>query len=136
MRKRRIGTRSALRGRKRKLLLARKARVKRGLGRKRRSRKVVYFRTGVRRGKKRIRRKLIRRVQVITPPVQVIPAVEIVPPPPPQVQQVVPLPPDLGVAPETPPEDAFQQGYTEAYNVGFDAGFAKGFEDGHKLELG
>lgn len=45
-------------------------------------------------------------------------------------------PPELGVPPELPPGDAYQQGYTEAYNVGFDAGFAKGFEDGHKLELG
>jgi hypothetical protein len=64
-------------------------------------------------------------------PVQVVPVVEAPPAP-----QVVQLPPDLGVPPETPPGDAFQQGYTEAYNVGFDAGFAKGFEDGHKLELG
>ncbi|MNE19249.1 hypothetical protein D3C80_1123210 [compost metagenome] len=63
---------------------------------------------------------------VVQPPVQVTPAAPL----------VVPLPPDLGVPPETPPGDAFQQGYTEAYNVGFDAGFAKGFEDGHKLELG
>ncbi|RQW12495.1 hypothetical protein EH198_08265 [Paenibacillus rhizophilus] len=50
-------------------------------------------------------------------------------------QVVVPLPAEPGVAPETPPPDAYQQGYNEAYDVGFDTGFAKGFEDGHKLEF-
>jgi hypothetical protein len=72
----------------------------------------------------------VRKVRVIHAPVHVVPVVEAPPAP-----QVIPLSPDLGVSPETPPADAFQQGYTEAYNVGFDAGFAKGFEDGHKLEF-
>lgn len=134
MKRKRLGKlRSGSKGRRRTLLLSRKTRVRRGLGRK--TRRGLIRKTGKRapllRKKRRLRRRLVRRVHVVQPPVQVVPAVEA-----PQVAQVVPLPPDLGVPPELPPGDAFQQGYTEAYNVGFDAGFAKGFEDGHKLELG
>lgn len=122
---------------RRTLLLTRKTKVRIGLVRKTRRgpiRKKVRFGSSKRglviRKKRRIRRKVIRRVHVIQPPVRVVPVIEAPPAP-----QVIPLPPDLGVPPETPPADAFQQGYTEAYNVGFDAGFAKGFEDGHKLEF-
>lgn len=115
------------------LVLTRKAQIRRGARRK--TRKLRYGKTKrgpLLRKKRRLPRKQAQRVQVVTqPPVQVVPVIEAPPAP-----QVVPLPPDLGVPPETPPGDAFQQGYTEAYNVGFDAGFAKGFEDGHKLELG
>lgn len=99
------------------------------------------------RKKKRQRRRIVQKIQVVHPsvqpivqpvvqppvhmvPVQVVPVVEA--PPAPQVVQL----PGSWRPSETPPGDAFQQGYTEAYNVGFDAGFAKGFEDGHKLELG
>lgn len=133
MKRKRLGKlRSGTKSRRRTLLLARKTRVKRGLGRK--TRRGLVRKSGKRplllRKKRRLRRRLARRVQV-QPPVQVVPVIEA-----PQAPQVVPLPPDLGVPPVLPPGDAFQQGYTEAYNVGFDAGFAKGFEDGHKLELG
>lgn len=126
--------------RKRIILIIRKPKVRKGVVRKRRR---GLVRTTIRYGKtkrglvirkkRRIRRKVIRRVHVIQPPVQVVQVVEAAPAAP--APQVIPLPPDLGVPPETPPADAFQQGYTEAYNVGFDAGFAKGFEDGHKLEF-
>ncbi|WP_228745010.1 hypothetical protein [Paenibacillus sp. S150] len=135
MKKKKLGkVRSGGRSRRRTLLLSRKARIRKGLGRK--SRRGLIRRSGrtkrelLLRRKRRLRRRH-RRVPAVHPPAQVVAAVEAPPAP-----QVVPLPPDLGVPPETPPEDAFQQGYTEAYNVGFDAGFAKGFEDGHKLELG
>ncbi|MDQ0194536.1 hypothetical protein [Paenibacillus wynnii] len=124
--------------RKRILLLSRKARVRRGLVRKIRkglTRKVVRYgksKKGILlRRKRRIRRRTVRRAQVLHPGVNVTPGAGSLP-----AAEVVALPPDLGVPPETPPADAFQQGYTEAYNVGFDAGFAKGFEDGHKLEFG
>ncbi|MRN56052.1 hypothetical protein [Paenibacillus monticola] len=137
-----IGLRSGKTTRRRTLLLSRRAKVRRGLVRKgvvRKTRrrlihKVVRYgkskKTLLPRKKRRIRRRVIRSVQVIQPPIQIIPVVEAQ-----QAPQVIPLPPDLGVPPETPPGDAYQQGYTEAYNVGFDAGFAKGFEDGNKLEL-
>lgn len=124
---------SSGKGRRRKPLLSRKTRIRKGPGRK--SRKGLIGKPGKKslqlRRKRRLRRRLLRKSRIVKPPVQVIPAVE-----PPLEQQVIPLPPDLGVPPELPPGDAYQQGYTEAYNVGFDAGFAKGFEDGHKLELG
>ncbi|MEK4462472.1 hypothetical protein MHB56_09435 [Paenibacillus sp. FSL H8-0315] len=125
------------RTRRRTLLLSRKAKVRKGLARK--SRRVLARKTArygkskkglLLRKKRRLRRKLVRKVRVAQPPVIVVPVSEAPPAP-----QVIPLPPELGVSPETPPADAFQQGYTEAYNVGFDAGFAKGFEDGHKLEF-
>lgn len=133
MKRKRLGKlRSGSKGRRRTLLLSRKTRVRRGLGRK--TRRGLIRKTGKRapllRKKRRLRRRLVRRVHVVQPPVQVVPAVEA-----PPVAQVVPLP-GSGRPSELPPGDAFQQGYTEAYNVGFDAGFAKGFEDGHKLELG
>ncbi|WP_238652244.1 hypothetical protein [Paenibacillus piscarius] len=125
--------RSASRGAKRRPLLSRKARLRKGPSRK--TRRSLLRKGGknplLLRKKRRLRRRLIRRRRAVHPPVQVTPAIET-----PLSPQVVPLPPDLGVPPELPPGDAYQQGYTEAYNVGFDAGFAKGFEDGHKLELG
>jgi hypothetical protein len=137
MKKKSLRTIRSGRTRRRKLLLSRKTRIRKGLARKSRRgvvRKTVRYGKSKKglllRKKRRIRRKLVRRVRVAQPPVDVVPVVEAQPAP-----QVIPLPPDLGVSPETPPADAFQQGYTEAYNVGFDAGFAKGFEDGHKLEF-
>ncbi|SEU18735.1 hypothetical protein [Paenibacillus sp. NFR01] len=116
----------------RKPLLSRRTKVRKISGRRMRKLRLGKGnRRVVLRKRRRRGRRPQRRIRVIhRPPVQVIPA----PVAPPSVQ-VVPLPPDLGVAPETPPADAYQQGYTEAYNVGFDAGFAKGFEDGHKLEM-
>lgn len=140
MKRKKLGKlRSGGKIRRRTLLLSRKARVRKGIGRK--SRKGPVRRIGkpkkapLLRKKRRLRRRIVvPKFQVAQPPVQVVPAVTTVEAPP--ASLVVPLPPDLGVSPETPPGDAFQQGYTEAYNVGFDAGFAKGFEDGHKLELG
>ncbi|MCL6603775.1 MAG: hypothetical protein K6T94_12945 [Paenibacillus sp.] len=119
------------------LLRSRKVKVRKGLVRKARkglTRKVIRYGKNKKglllRRKRRIRRRSIRRAQVVHPPVNVVPVAG-----PPPLAEVIPLPPDLGVPPETPPVDAFQQGYTEAYNVGFDTGFAKGFEDGHKLEF-
>jgi len=126
--------------RRKTLLRSRKVKVRRGLVRKVRKVRKGLTRKAVRYGKnkkgillrrkRRLRRRAGRRIPALHPPVQVMPLVG-----PPPVAEVVALPPDLGVSPETPPVDAFQQGYTEAYNVGFDAGFAKGFEDGHKLEF-
>ncbi|MEK3658124.1 hypothetical protein NSQ29_01015 [Paenibacillus sp. FSL F4-0236] len=137
MKKKSLRTLRSGRTRRRTLLLSRKTKVRRGLARKPRrglARKIVRYgktKKGLLvRKKRRLRRKLVRKVRVIQAPVHVVPVIEAPPAP-----QVIPLPPDLGVSPETPPADAFQQGYTEAYNVGFDAGFAKGFEDGHKLEF-
>lgn len=134
MKRKRLGKlRSTSKGRRRRPLLSRKARLRKGPGGK--TRRALPGKGGKKslllRKKRRLRRRLIRRRRTVQPPVQVIPAIET-----PLTPQVVPLPPDLGVPPELPPGDAYQQGYTEAYNVGFDAGFAKGFEDGHKLELG
>ncbi|MGN7763425.1 hypothetical protein [Paenibacillus sp. 22594] len=135
MKKKKVGKLRSGGRTRRRILLSRKARVRKGPLRK--ARRGMLRRTGktkrslLLRRKRRLRRRIVRKVHVIQPPVQVVAAIEA-----PPVPQVVPLPPDLGVPPETPPGDAFQQGYTEAYNVGFDAGFAKGFEDGHKLELG
>lgn len=137
MKKKSLRTLRSGRTRRRRLLLSRKAKVGKGLVRKsRRGHAIKIVRYGkTKRGllirkKRRLRRKVVRKVRVIQAPVHVVPVIEAPPAP-----QVIPLPPELGVSPETPPADAFQQGYTEAYNVGFDAGFAKGFEDGHKLEF-
>ncbi|ASA23910.1 hypothetical protein [Paenibacillus donghaensis] len=133
--------RSGRTARRRPLLLVRRAKVRKKLVRRwivRKTRRGSGLKAGrySTRGlllsrKRRLRRRLARRRHKVQPAVQVIPVVDAQ-----QAPQVIPLPPELGVPPETPPADAFQQGYTEAYNVGFDAGFAKGFEDGHKHELG
>lgn len=137
MKKKSLRTLRSGRTRTRKLLLSRKAKVGKGLVRKSRrghARKILRYgktkRVLVIRKKRKLRRKLVRKGRGIHAPVRVVPVTEAPPAP-----KVIPLPPELGVSPETPPADAYQQGYTEAYNVGFDAGFAKGFEDGHKLEF-
>lgn len=90
MKRKRLGKlRSGSKGRRRTLLLSRKTRVRRGLGRK--TRRGLIRKTGKRapllRKKRRLRRRLVRRVHVVQPPVQVVPAVEA-----PPVAQVVPLP--------------------------------------------
>ena len=128
--KRGTARRSARGARRRTVLLARKAKLRR-VGRKGAGR--TRIRSGRGKGARYLRQKrLRRRVRRIRPagPVSVTPAVQPLPAP-----EVVPLPPELGVAPDTPEADAYQQGYSEAYNVGFDAGFSKGFEEGHKLDF-
>ncbi|MFD2880471.1 hypothetical protein ACFTAO_38250 [Paenibacillus rhizoplanae] len=76
-------------GKRRRPLLSRKTRIRKGPGRK--SRKGLLGKPGKKslqlRRKRRLRRRLLRRSRIVKPPVQVIPAIE----PPPQ-PQVIPLP--------------------------------------------
>ncbi|WP_136608385.1 hypothetical protein [Paenibacillus dokdonensis] len=48
------------------------------------------------------------------------------------VNPVLPAPVEQSALPQAP-DAAYTEGYDEAYNEGFNAGFAKGYEDGHQL---